>query len=89
MDALNALVRDGLVLTAVLCLPLLVLVTAIGTAVAIVQAATQVQEQSLTLLPKLLVTGGVIAAGGSFALRACAALFYDAVLALPQIVRGS
>jgi flagellar biosynthetic protein FliQ len=89
MDALNPLVRDALVLTAMLCLPLLVAVTAIGTAVAVLQAATQVQEQTLTLLPKLLVAGLTVAACGAFALRACAALFSDAIVALPQIVRGS
>jgi len=89
MDALSPLVRDALVLTAVLCLPLLMLVTAIGTAVAILQAATQVQEQTLTLLPKLLAAGLTVAACGGFALRACAALFSDAIVALPQIVRGS
>lgn len=89
MDALNPLVREALVLTALLCLPLLVLVTAVGTTVAVLQAATQVQEQTLTLLPKLLVAGLVTALGGGFALRACAALFCDAVVALPQIVRGS
>jgi flagellar biosynthetic protein FliQ len=88
MDALSQLVRDALILTAVLCLPLLVAVSALGTAVAIVQAATQVQEQTLTLLPKLVVAGLTVAVCGAFALQACAALFNDAVVALPQIVRG-
>jgi flagellar biosynthesis protein FliQ len=88
MDALSPLVRDALLLTAVLCLPLLVLVTAIGTAVAVLQAATQVQEQTLTLLPKLVVAGLTLAVCGVFALRACAALFADAVSSLPAIVRG-
>jgi flagellar biosynthetic protein FliQ len=89
MDALSPLVRDALLLSAVLCLPLLVLVTAVGTAIAILQAATQVQEQTLTLLPKLLVAGVMVAGCGAFALHACAALFAEAVVALPQIVRGA
>ncbi len=88
MDALAALVREALVLTALLCLPVLALATAVGTAVALVQAATQVQEQTLSLLPKMLAVGCVALAGGGFALGACAALFRDAVTALPQVVRG-
>jgi flagellar biosynthetic protein FliQ len=89
MDALNSLVRDALVVTAVLCLPLLALVTAVGTAIAVVQAATQVQEQTLTLLPKTIVAGLGVAAGGAFALRACAGLFEEAIAAVPYLVRGS
>ena len=88
MDALYAIVREALVVTALLCLPVLGLATGVGTLVAILQAATQVQEQTLTLFPKLLAVGAVLAVGGGFALGACATLFDDVILAVPQIVRG-
>jgi flagellar biosynthetic protein FliQ len=89
MDALDPIVRESLVVAAVLCFPILAAATAVGTVVAIVQAATQVQEQTLTLLPKMLVVGGMTALFGGFALHLCAALFADALAALPAIVRGA
>ncbi|MBC5810941.1 MAG: flagellar biosynthetic protein FliQ, partial [Candidatus Eremiobacteraeota bacterium] len=69
-------------------LPLLGLATAVGTVVAVMQAATQIQEQTLTLLPKLLAVGAAAAVFGEAALRGCARLFEDAVAAIPAIVRG-
>jgi flagellar biosynthesis protein FliQ len=44
--------------------PFLLAGLAVGLIVSIVQAATQIQEQTLTFIPKILVTGVVIAIGG-------------------------
>jgi flagellar biosynthesis protein FliQ len=44
------LLREALIVTAVLVLPILTLATVVGATVAVLQAATQVQEQTLTLL---------------------------------------
>ena len=89
MDAFDALVRDGLFTTASIALPLLTVSALVGTAVAVVQAATQVQEQTLTLLPKVLAVGLMVAAFGSFAMHALAGLFDRAVAAIPALVAGS
>ena len=51
MDGFDGLLRDALLVTALLTLPVLLVATVVGAAVAIVQAATQVQEQTLTMLP--------------------------------------
>ncbi|MEO7038773.1 MAG: flagellar biosynthetic protein FliQ [Candidatus Elarobacter sp.] len=88
MDAFDGLLRDALVVTAVLALPVLILATLVGGAVAIVQAATQVQEQTLTLLPKILAVGTMLALFGRFGLALCAQLFTEVVAQLPAIVRG-
>ncbi len=89
MDALSAIVREALLVTALACLPVLAVATLVGTAIAVLQAATQVQEQTLTLLPKMLAVGLTLAFGGRLALGACANLFVHAVALAPQIVRGS
>lgn len=86
MDALAGIIRETLVVTAVLCLPILVVATGIGTLVAVVQAATQVQEQTLSLLPKILCVGAMIAVFGAYALDRCATLFTEAIRSLPAIV---
>ncbi len=88
MDALAGIIREALVVTAVLCFPVLIVATGVGTAVAIVQAATQIQEQTLTLLPKMLAVGAMVALCGAFGLGLCASLFEDAIRELPRIVRG-
>ncbi|MGR4063872.1 MAG: flagellar biosynthetic protein FliQ [Vulcanimicrobiaceae bacterium] len=86
MEAFDGLLRETLIVAALLALPVLALAAAVGTIVAIVQAATQVQEQTLTLLPKLLAVAFVTAILGSSAMHACARLFADAVNAIPALV---
>ena len=88
MDAFGALLRETMVLCAVLALPVLMIAALVGTAIAIVQAATQVQEQTLTLLPKVVAVGVVIALFGAFGMQGCVHLFHDAVAAIPALVYG-
>jgi flagellar biosynthetic protein FliQ len=88
MESLASVIREALIVAAVLCFPVLILATLVGTAVAVIGAATQVQEQTLTLLPKMLAVGAMVAAFGSFALGLCGTLFEHAVANLPRIVRG-
>jgi flagellar biosynthetic protein FliQ len=87
METLDEVVREALILSAVLCLPVLAVATAIGTVVAVLQAATQIQEQTLSLLPKLLAVGLMVALFGGFALGRCGSLLERTVRLLPQIVR--
>jgi flagellar biosynthetic protein FliQ len=89
VDAFASLLHEALIVTAILTLPILGLATLVGLAVAIVQAATQVQEQTLSLLPKIVVVGGMVALGGAFGLQLCASLLSEAVARIPDLVRGS
>jgi flagellar biosynthetic protein FliQ len=89
MSALASIVRESLVVAAILCFPVLIAATAVGTLVAVLQAATQVQEQTLTLLPKMLVVGVMVALFGAFGLGLCAALLRDAAGALPAIAHAA
>jgi flagellar biosynthesis protein FliQ len=87
MAAFDALLRETLLITAMLCLPVLGASAAIGALVAVIQAATQVQEQTLSLLPKLIGVGLAIAVAGSFGMHLCVGLFNDIVSQLPSLVR--
>jgi flagellar biosynthetic protein FliQ len=89
VETLGEVVREALILSAVLCLPVLAVATAIGTVVAVLQAATQIQEQTLSLLPKLLAVGLMVALFGGFALGRCGALLERTVRLLPQIARAA
>ena len=88
MGAFDGLLREAFTVCAILALPVLGVATVVGTAVAILQAATQVQEQTLSLLPKLIAVGAFLALFGTFGMRLCAALFSHALAAIPSLVRG-
>lgn len=88
MDALSGIIREALIVAAVLCFPVLAVATVVGTAVAVLQAATQVQEQTLTLLPKIAAVALMLTFFGGFALQLCGALFTQAITVVPHIVRG-
>lgn len=85
MDALDALVRDALLTTAIVALPVLVAAALVGTIVAVAQAATQVQEQTLTLLPKVITVGVMVALFGTTAMHLLAALFDRALGAIAPL----
>ncbi len=89
MDAFAILLRETLIVTAVLVLPILGIATLVGAVVAVVQAATQIQEQTLTLLPKVLAVGAAIALFGGFGMNLCVRLFIDVLAGIPALVHGS
>jgi flagellar biosynthetic protein FliQ len=88
MAEMDALLREGLLLAAMLTLPVLTVATLVGAGVAILQAATQIQEQTLTLLPKVLAVGVALALFGRYGLTLCAQLMFEVVSRIPAIVRG-
>ena len=88
MEALDALLHDAMITTATIALPMLAVAAIVGTAIAVVQAATQVQEQTLTLLPKILAVGATVALFGWPAMRLLAALFTRALAAIPALESG-
>jgi len=83
-----SILHESLVATAILCLPILLCAACVGSCVAVLQAVTQVQEQSLTLLPKLLVVGAVLVVAAPAAVALLEHLFSDIILAIPAIVDG-
>jgi flagellar biosynthetic protein FliQ len=88
MEAFDGLLRQTIVLCAVLALPVLLSATLVGTIIAIAQAATQIQEQTLTLLPKILAVAAVMVVFGHFGFALCAHLFETALTSVPDIVRA-
>jgi flagellar biosynthesis protein FliQ len=86
MAAFDGLLREALLVAAILCLPVLCVATLVGTAIAVFQAATQVQEQTLSLLPKLVAVGIAVALFGGFAMHLCAGLFTDVLAQVPALI---
>ena len=61
--------RDGIGVAIRLGAPILLLCMLVGVVVAILQAATQVHEQSISLIIKLIVVVMVLALGGGWMLE--------------------
>jgi flagellar biosynthetic protein FliQ len=53
LDSATDLVRHTLVITLLIASPMLIIGLVVGVAISILQAITQIQEQTLTLIPKI------------------------------------
>jgi flagellar biosynthetic protein FliQ len=56
MDAMLSLGKDAMLLTLLLSAPVLLLGLLVGVLISILQSVTQIQEMTLTFVPKILVT---------------------------------
>jgi len=63
---LVSLLRGGIWQTLIMAAPLLLSALIVGLIVAILQAATSIQEQTLTFVPKMFVILGVLALLGGW-----------------------
>lgn len=68
-DYIIQIVASALLTTTKVAGPVLVTTLVIGLALSIVQSATQIQESTLTFLPKLVVAAVVIVLTGAWSLR--------------------
>ena len=66
---LNSVVKDTIITAMKIGAPILIVVLVLGLFISIIQATTQIQEQTLTFVPKLLVTAAVGLMLGSWMLH--------------------
>lgn len=66
---LNAIVKDTIITAAKVSAPILITVLVLGLIISIFQATTQIQEQTLTFVPKLIATAVVGIFLGSWMLQ--------------------
>lgn len=60
------LLRSGIMVALKLSAPLLILSMAVGVIIAVLQAATQIHEQTLTFVPKLVIVALIFLLAGSW-----------------------
>ena len=85
-DVVITLVSGALQLALKIALPLLGVGLVIGLAVSVFQAVTQIQEQTLTFIPKVLALAGVLVVGGPWMLSQILTYTQDLWLSIPQLV---
>lgn len=71
-----------------LCAPVLGAALVVGLIVAIFQATTSIQEQTLTFLPKMLVILGLIALLGSWMLVSMRGYTLNLFSMIPRLAQG-
>jgi len=79
--------RDALAMVMLVSAPMLILGLVVGVAVSIFQATTQIQEQSLAFIPKIIAVFVAVLVFGPWMLSILISYTRDLFLSLPNMVR--
>lgn len=79
---------DALILAAKIAGPFLIVVLAIGVIIGLLQSVTQLQEQTLSFVPKLLGAALVIAVSGSWMLDELVTFGHQLMERAPALMGG-
>jgi len=85
-DVVMTIGHKALTLTLILMLILLVPALVVGLVVSLFQAATQINEMTLSFIPKLLVTVIVIMVGGPMMLRMLLSYTIRLYTEIPELI---
>jgi len=86
-DIYTSLAREMFLATLKLGGPILAVALVVGVAISIVQAVTQIQEMTLTFVPKVLCVGLTVLVAGSWMLRSLVSFAEQLFSRLPDFVR--
>jgi flagellar biosynthesis protein FliQ len=86
-DTVNDLVVRGLVVAAKIAGPALLITLVVGLVIGVLQAATQINEASISFLAKLLAVMGTIVLMGSWSLRQLMEYTTRTIASIADVVR--
>jgi len=78
--------QQALLVTAMLAAPLLLAALAAGLLIGMFQAATQINEMTLSFIPKLLVLGAALWVGGGWMLRVIVGYSESLIRSIPTLI---
>lgn len=78
--------QHALVVTLMIAAPLLLTALAVGLLVGVLQAATQINEMTLSFIPKLLALAAVLVIAGPWMLRTLIDYTHHLIESLPSLV---
>jgi flagellar biosynthetic protein FliQ len=78
--------QQALVVTAMLAAPMLLAALAAGLLIGIFQAATQINEVTLSFIPKLLVLAAALYVGGGWMLKVLVGYSESLIKSIPQLI---
>ena len=80
------LARSAIIVTLQLTLPVLVLTLVVGVLVSLFQAVTQIQEQTLSFVPKIVIMIGCIVVLGPWMLQSVVGFTTSMFRSLPTVI---
>ncbi len=81
------LIREGIGVIFIIAAPILVAALLVGLIVAVFQATTSIQEQTLTFVPKILTILGMLALLAGWIFTVLRGYFINLMDLIPQLVR--
>jgi flagellar biosynthesis protein FliQ len=78
--------QEAMIIAIKLTAPILLPSLAVGLIIAMFQAATQINEMTLTFIPKLIVIGAVFMAIGPWMLQVFLDYFQDLIRDIPSLI---
>jgi flagellar biosynthetic protein FliQ len=87
-DVVVSIVVQAMQVGLMVALPMLLMALVVGLAVSIFQAVTQIQEQTLAFIPKVLGLVAVIAVGGPWMLAQILGYTERLYTSIPSLVGG-
>jgi flagellar biosynthesis protein FliQ len=85
-DAVMQIGRDALWIAALLSAPILLTALGIGLLIGIFQAATQIQEMTLSFIPKLIGVAAVLVLAGPWMLTLITEWVTELLLSIPLLL---
>jgi flagellar biosynthesis protein FliQ len=85
-ESIIVLGQQALVVTAMLSAPLLLSALAAGLAIGMFQAATQINEVTLSFIPKLLVLAAALYIGGGWMLKVIVGYSESLIKSIPSLI---
>ena len=85
-DTVVQLMSGSMELALKVALPLLLVGLAVGLVISVFQAITQIQEQTLTFIPKILATVAVLVIGGPWMLDQLLSYTEQLWLSIPDLI---
>lgn len=86
-ESVIAFGQHALYVTMLVAAPLLLTALAVGLLIGVIQAATQINEMTLSFIPKLIAMAVVGVIAGPWMLRTLVQFTHDLILSLPGVVR--
>ncbi len=85
-DSVMSVGRHGLEVMLLLAMPLLLAALVVGLIVGIFQAATQINESTLSFIPKLIGVAVVLMIGGSWMLQTLVTYTRELFMSIPRLM---
>jgi flagellar biosynthetic protein FliQ len=86
-EAIMAIGQRALEVMLLLAMPLLLMALVVGLLVGIFQAATQINEMTLSFIPKLLAMTATLAVAGPWMLKIIVSYTRELIESIPSLIR--